>query len=31
MAVDLLRSTGMNQAQALAALEEVAPRPSAEP
>lgn len=26
MAVDLLRSTGMNQAQALAALEEVAPR-----
>ena len=31
MAVDLLRSTGMNQAQALAALDEVAPRPSAEP
>jgi uncharacterized membrane protein YgaE (UPF0421/DUF939 family) len=30
MAVDLLRSTGMNQAQALAALEEVAPRRSAE-
>jgi hypothetical protein len=28
MAVDLLRSTGMNQAQALAALEEVAPRGS---
>jgi uncharacterized membrane protein YccC len=28
MAVDLLRSTGMNQAQALAALEEVAPRES---
>ncbi len=31
MAVDLLRSTGMNQAQALAALEEAAPRRSAEP
>ena len=31
MAVDLLRSTGMNQAEALAALEEVAPRLSAEP
>jgi hypothetical protein len=31
MAVDLLRSTGMNQAQALAALEEAAPRPPAEP
>ena len=31
MAVDLLRSTGMNQAQALAALEEVAPRKSVEP
>jgi len=30
MAVDLLRSTGMNQAKALAALEEVAPRRSAE-
>ena len=30
MAVDLLRSTGMNQAQALAALEEVAPRGSAD-
>jgi hypothetical protein len=30
MAVDLLRSTGMNQAQALAALEEVAPRRSGE-
>jgi len=30
MAVDLLRSTGMNQAQALAALEEAAPRRSAE-
>jgi hypothetical protein len=30
MAVDLLRSTGMNQAQALAALEEVAPRRSTE-
>jgi len=28
MAVDLLRSTGMNHAQALAALEEVAPRGS---
>jgi hypothetical protein len=28
MAVDLLRSTGMNQAEALAALEEVAPRGS---
>jgi hypothetical protein len=28
MAVDLLRSTGMNQAEALAALEEVAPRDS---
>jgi hypothetical protein len=28
--VDLLRSTGMNQAQALAALEEVAPRRSTE-
>jgi hypothetical protein len=31
MAVDLLRSTGMNQAQALDALEEVAPRKSVEP
>jgi hypothetical protein len=31
MAVDLLRSTGINQAQALAALEEVAPRRAAEP
>jgi len=31
MAVDLLRSTGMNQAQALAALEEAAPRGSVEP
>lgn len=31
MAVDLLRSTGMNQAEALAALEEVAPRRSTEP
>ncbi|PLS84638.1 MAG: hypothetical protein CYG60_16855 [Actinobacteria bacterium] len=31
MAVDLLRSTGMNQAEALAALEEAAPRSSAEP
>lgn len=31
MAVDLLRSTGMNQAQALSALEEAAPRRSAEP
>jgi hypothetical protein len=31
MAVDLLRSTGMNQAQALAALEAAAPRRSAEP
>ncbi len=31
MAVDLLRSTGLNQAQALAALEEAAPRRSAEP
>jgi hypothetical protein len=31
MAADLLRSTGMNQAQALVALEEVAPRPWAEP
>ncbi|MDQ3841303.1 MAG: FUSC family protein [Actinomycetota bacterium] len=30
MAVDLLRSTGMNQAQALGALEEVAPRRSGE-
>lgn len=30
MAVDLLRSTGMNQGQALAALEEVAPRGSAD-
>jgi hypothetical protein len=30
MAVDLLRSTGMDQAQALAALEEAAPRRSAE-
>ena len=30
MAVDLLRSTGMNQAEALAALEEAAPRPSDE-
>ena len=30
MAVDLLRSTGMNQAEALAALEEAAPRSSAE-
>ncbi|HEX2108973.1 MAG TPA: hypothetical protein VHF70_06825 [Rubrobacteraceae bacterium] len=30
MAVDLLRSTGMNRAQALAALEEVAPRRSTE-
>ena len=30
MAVDLLRSTGMNQAQALAALEKVAPRRPAE-
>ena len=28
MSVDLLRSTGMNQAQALAALEEVTPRES---
>ena len=31
MAVDLLRSTGMDQAQALAALEEAAPRGSSEP
>lgn len=31
MAVDLLRSSGMNQAQALAALEEVAPRESDDP
>lgn len=31
MAVDVLRSTGMNQAEALAALEEAAPRPPAEP
>ena len=31
MAVDLLRSTRMNQAEALAALEEVAPRLPAEP
>ncbi len=31
MAVDLLRSTGLNQAQALAVLEEAAPRRSAEP
>ena len=31
MAVDLLRSTGMNQAEALAALEEVAPRDSHDP
>jgi hypothetical protein len=31
MAVDLLRSTGMNQAEALAALEEVAPRGSGDP
>ena len=31
MAVDLLRSTGMNQAEALAALEEAAPRGAAEP
>jgi uncharacterized membrane protein YgaE (UPF0421/DUF939 family) len=31
MAVDLLRSTGMNQAQALAALEEAAPRGSSDP
>jgi hypothetical protein len=31
MAVDLLRSTGMHQAQALAALEEVAPRGSGDP
>ena len=30
MAVDLLRSTGLNQAEALAALEEAAPRSSAE-
>jgi hypothetical protein len=30
MVVDLLRSTGMNQEQALAALEEEAPRKSAE-
>jgi hypothetical protein len=30
MAVDLLRSTGMDQAQALAALEQAAPRRSAE-
>ena len=30
MAVDLLRSTGMNQAEALAALEEAAPRSSGE-
>jgi hypothetical protein len=30
MAVDLLRSTGVNQVQALAALEEVAPRRSTE-
>ena len=30
MAVDLLRSTGMNQAQALAALEGAAPRPPGE-
>ncbi|HZC19489.1 MAG TPA: FUSC family protein, partial [Rubrobacteraceae bacterium] len=30
MSVDLLRSTGMNQGQALAALEEVAPRGSAD-
>ncbi len=30
MAVDLLRSTGMNQAEALGALEEAAPRSSAE-
>ncbi|MDP9475359.1 MAG: hypothetical protein M3R38_06660 [Actinomycetota bacterium] len=28
MAVDLLRSTGLNQAEALAALEEAAPRSS---
>ena len=31
MAVDLLRSTGMNQAEALVALEGAAPRPPAEP
>jgi hypothetical protein len=31
MAVDLLRSTGMNQAQALDALEEMAPRGSGDP
>jgi uncharacterized membrane protein YgaE (UPF0421/DUF939 family) len=31
MAVDLLRSTGMNQAAALAALEEAAPRAPSEP
>ena len=31
MAVDLLRRTGMNQAEALAALEEAAPRRRAEP
>ncbi len=31
MAVDLLRSTGLNQAEAIAALEEAAPRSSVEP
>ena len=31
MAVDLLRSTGMNQAEVLSALEEVAPRRLTEP
>lgn len=31
MAVDMLRSTGMNQAEALAALEEAAPRGSDDP
>ena len=31
MAVDLLRSTGMNQAEALGALEKIAPRRTSEP